>query len=265
MGFLDKIKQSFGTGKLKKEQTDRLQESLSTAILDGKLADKELYYINSFFADSALSIEDFQKLKSGVFVQVVQKAIADKRVTDQEKESIFTIARQLDVLPECVEWARQQIQYYSLFYYIESGGTLPIGTPQNLILQKGENCNLCIPAILLEERVVSRQYSGGSQGISIPIVKGIRYSVGKQRGSMQSISGIVPVSEGYFIITNKRLVFSGNKKSTSTAFNKLIDLQLFNDGLKYSSTSRQKPFIVRFTKVEESEMCGLIISRLLND
>lgn len=265
MGFLDIIKESFGTGKLKKEQIDRLKESITTAVSDGKLTEQELGGINIFFADSELSIEDFQKLKSSAFVQVVQKAIADKRITDQEKESVFTIAQQLDVLPEWFEWARQQIQYYSLFYYIESGGTLPVGTPQNLILQKGESCHLCIPAFLLEERVISRQYSGGSQGISIPIVKGIRYSVGKQRGSMQSIRGIVPVSEGYFIITNKRLVFSGDKKSTSTVFNKLIDLQLFNDGLKYTSTSRQKPFIVKFTRIEESEICGLIISRLLND
>ncbi len=111
MKFLDKIKQSFANNKQRKEQIERLEQSLRTAVSDGILIEQELYYINGFYADSKLSLEDFQKLKSEVFTSIVHQAIADRRVTERESESIFTIAQQLEMSPEWVEWARQQIRY----------------------------------------------------------------------------------------------------------------------------------------------------------
>ncbi len=127
MKFLDKIKQSFGDNKQRKEQIERLEQSLRTAVSDGVITEQELFYINDFYVDSKLSLDDFQKLKSEAFTSIVQQAIADRRVTERESESIFTIAQQLEMSPEWVEWARQQIRYYTLFHYIESGGTLPVG------------------------------------------------------------------------------------------------------------------------------------------
>jgi hypothetical protein len=264
MNFLNKIKQSFGSGKVKKEQTDRLQAILTEALSDGLLSEKELLYMSEVFVGSQLSVEDYTELKSNVFVRVVHSYIADRRVTDAEKTVIFTIAEQLEIPAQWVEWARQQIQYYALFHYIEQGGELPVRTPQNLILKKGETCHLSIPAALFEERVIRREYVGGSQGLSIPIIKGVRYTVGRQRGHIQSHSSIVPVSQGYFIITNKRLVFSGSK-SVSSDLSKLLDMQLYSDALQFSVTSRQKPTTVKFSCPEEIELCGLIISRLINE
>jgi hypothetical protein len=264
MGFLDKIKQSFGNNKLKKEQVERLRESLRNAIADGVLTEQELVYINGFYADSALSPEDFQKLKSELFTEIVHSAIADRRVTEHESQTIFTIAHQLELSPEWVQWAREQIQYYALFHNIESGGALPVGSAPNLILQKGEVCHLSIPAQLLEERVINRQYVGGSQGVSIRLMKGVTYRIGQQRGHIQSQSGLIPISDGYFIITNKRLVFSGNKKSVVSLLDKLIDFQLYADALQFSVSNRQKPTTIRLARLEEVEISGLIVSRLLN-
>ena len=76
---------------------------------------------------------------------------------------------------------------------------------------------------------------------------------------------MVPVSEGYFIVTNQRIVFSGDKKSVATPFNKLIDLQVYADAIQFAVSNRQKPVIVKFNTAEESELSALIVSRLIND
>lgn len=265
MGFFDSIKSSFSTGKLKKEQIERLRESIWNALADGQITDQELHYINSFHRESELSQEDFDKLRNEIFMQVVQQAISDKRVDQYELQSLNHIIERLSIPPEVENWAQRQIQYYSLFALIESGAPLPIGSASGLILQKGELCHLSLPAILVEERVVSRNFQGGSRGVNLRLVKGVSFRVGQQRGQMVSQSGIVPISDGYFVITNKRLVFSGDRKSVTTPLDKLMDLHVFSDGLNYSVTTRQKPVIVKLSVPEEAELCAMVITRLINE
>lgn len=265
MNLFEKLKQTFGGGKLKKEQIQRLQQSIYTAVSDGEIDGREIAYINGFYEDSELTAEDFQKIKSEVFCHSVNLAINDRRVTEQEESALICIAKQLEISPQLQQWAKQQIQYFKLFSYIEGGGELPSGNPANLILQKGEVGHLCIPGELMEERVISRQFSGGSRGVSVRLVKGVSVRFGQMRGHSFSVKDLVPVSSGYFVVTSKRLVFSGNAKSVSTAFDKLLDLQLWADALQFTSTSRQKPVIVKFEVAEDSELSGLVISRLLNE
>jgi hypothetical protein len=69
VGIFDKIKSSFGTGKLKQEQIEALRRLIWDAVRDGQITESELYQMNTFFYDSELAAEDFQKLKSEIFVQ----------------------------------------------------------------------------------------------------------------------------------------------------------------------------------------------------
>ncbi|HEX6126877.1 MAG TPA: hypothetical protein VFZ23_16000 [Pyrinomonadaceae bacterium] len=88
MGVFDSIRSSLSTGKLKKEQIERLRESIWNAVADGQITDQELEYINSFYLGSELSQEDFEKLRAEIFTQVVQQAIADRRIVEGELNSI---------------------------------------------------------------------------------------------------------------------------------------------------------------------------------
>jgi hypothetical protein len=265
MSFFDKIKATLSSGKLKKEQIERLRESIWTAVADGEINDRELEFINSLFFESELSAEEFQKLRSEIFLQVVQQAIADRRVGQSELDVLNHLIARLEISPDVEEHAKNQVRYFAEISRIESGAPLHVGQPSGLILKKNELCHLSLPATLLEERVISRHYVGGSRGVGIRIMKGVTYRVGQQQGQMQSQTGMVEISDGYFIVTNQRLVFSGNRKSVSTPFNKLLDLHIFSNGLNFSSSLRQKPVIVRVSRSEEAELCGVLISRLINE
>ncbi len=265
MGLFEKLRSSFSTGKLKKEQIESLRESIWTAVADGEITDRELEYINGFYRESELSQEDFDKLRTEIFIQIVQQAIADRRVAKDELKTINQLADRLGIAPDVKMWADRQIRYYALFSLIESGAPLPEGSATGLILQKNEVCHVSLPAQLIEERVVSRNYNGGSRGVGLRIVKGVSFRIGQQKGQMVSQSGLVPISDGYFVITNKRVVFTGDRKSVSPPIAKLLDLHVFSDGINFSVDGKQKPVIVRLSVSEEAELCALIISRLINE
>ena len=66
---------------------------------------------------------------------------------------------------------------------------------------------------MAEEKVISRKYQGGSQGMSFRVMKGVSYRVGGHRGHITSETGVVAVSDGELILTNNRVIFRGDKKS----------------------------------------------------
>jgi hypothetical protein len=78
---------------------------------------------------------------------------------------------------------------------------------------------------------VGRHYEGGSQGVSFRLAKGITYRVGARRGHLVSDKQVMPVSTGNFVMTNKRAVFAGDAKSFALKFDKIINLELYANGL----------------------------------
>jgi hypothetical protein len=100
--------------------------------------------------------------------------------------------------------------------------------------------------------------------MSFRIAKGVSYRVGAFRGHLVSETGIVPVSDGRMIITSRRIVFAGNAKSFATRLDKIIDIQLFSDGMRFSESGRSKPRIIRFTQTGNADLVGAVLSHSIN-
>lgn len=74
--------------------------------------------------------------------------------------------------------------------------------------------------IRIPARTPSR-YVGGSSGVSVPIVKGVRFRVGATRGSLVRGEEFLADAEvGDVVLTNQRLVFNGGMNSMTWLFDK---------------------------------------------
>lgn len=109
-----KTAEEFNTGKLKNDQFKELKELFQSALADGRISTKELAQIQFFYYDSELSEKDFSLLKDNIFRELVEMAIADHHVSQQEHQAILRVAKQLNISSELREWAQQRVQDYSL-------------------------------------------------------------------------------------------------------------------------------------------------------
>ena len=109
MSIAEKSNKKANHGTLKNEQIEELKELFKLALSDGRLSTKEVARIQFFYYDSELSVEDFSLIKDNIFQQVVQLALEDHHISEQERKSIFRIAKQLGVTRDCLNWAQQQI------------------------------------------------------------------------------------------------------------------------------------------------------------
>ena len=117
-------------------------------------------------------------------------------------------------------------------------------------LQFGEKAYFVVDAQLLEERVVGRQYQGGSHGVSFRIMKGVSYRVGASRGRSVPVRGVVPVSTGCFCITSQRLIFAGNVKSFAVDRRKILSTDVL---------STESPLLPKPARPEPSSLPGRLI------
>jgi hypothetical protein len=93
-------------------------------------------------------------------------------------------------------------------------------------------------------------FSGGSQGVSIPIVAGIRYKVGSFKGRMTpGVEMQMDKDQGMVKLTNQRLIFAGPIATTEWAFAKLLSTFSNPDRTDFilGVSNRQKSSGLRFS------------------
>ena len=104
-------------------------------------------------------------------------------------------------------------------------GNLPIN------LQKGEQIVWAFSGSQYLEDKTRRQYVGGSQGVSIRVMKGVYYRVGAFKGQAVEHTERIHVDTGWVVVTNKNIYFAGPRKSLRLPYTKIVSFEPFSDGI----------------------------------
>jgi hypothetical protein len=116
----------------------------------------------------------------------------------------------------------------------------------SLNLQKGEQIVWAFDhSEYLEDRT-RRQYVGGSQGVSVRVMRGVYYHVGGFKGHAVDRTERVHVDTGFVTTTNKHIYFSGPKKTFRVPYTKIVSFNPFSDGVgivRDSVTAKPQFFI----------------------
>ena len=124
---------------------------------------------------------------------------------------------------ELYEWEREnQVLAQALAIFTDaSSGSEP--EDHSLVQKKGELVLWSGHGIYQVAGRTPSTFSGGSQGVSIPIVAGIRYKVGSFKGRMTpGVEMQMDKDQGMVKLTNQRLIFAGPIATTEWAFAKLL-------------------------------------------
>jgi hypothetical protein len=120
-----------------------------------------------------------------------------------------------------------------------NAGVFPVRAQPKLLAQKGEIVHWEVEAKLLKE-VVDREFRGGYSGASFRVAKGVRFHVGGTRGhSVVTGSHIEVEDTGVLSVSSRRAVFIGQRESVEMLFSKLVSVEAFADGIRFSVSNRK--------------------------
>lgn len=128
---------------------------------------------------------------------------------------------------------------YAKAYYSLSQGSLPIMNNPGILLKNGEICYFYEVSELIEEKTVSTRV-GGYSGVSVRVAKGVTLHTGGSRGHTLKHAEKTITDTGMLVITNKRIIFSGQKKTISIPYSKVVVIIKYDDAITVSRTGKTK-------------------------
>ena len=112
--------------------------------------------------------------------------------------------------------------------------------------QKGEQIVWAFPDSRYLEDKTRRQFVGGSQGVSVRVMKGVYYRVGAFKGQAVEHTERVHIDTGWVVVTNKNIYFAGSRKSIRVPYAKIVSFEPFSDGIgimRDAATAKPQIFV----------------------
>lgn len=262
MGLLKKLIDDYRHAKEHKAKRKQLLESLTRSISDGTLTEDEIRSLQGEYAELGIEEADIKRIRVQIYDRAFAIAKADGKITQSEEAEMEKIRQFLDIPESEVAHTNKEFRRLRLIAEIQNGN-LPIAQAPNVVLQKGEKAHWVERGEILEERVVSRKYEGGSQGMSFSICKGVSYRVGSHRGHIVAERAVVPISHGELVLTNRRAIFRGDAKSFNIRLDNILHVEFFRDGIQITDNGG-KPKIVRFLSTTNTDIVGAIFGQVIN-
>jgi len=140
-------------------------------------------------------------------------------------------------------------------------GTINITSnrPSPIILKKNENVSIVMNDIHLQEPRAVRQTHAAYGGPTIRVAKGMSFRLGGASARSESHEEIRVIDQGSLILTNKRLIFIGSKRSTNIDLRKIMGIEAYKDGIESQRENKQKTEY--FTGTDKSSITFTINGR----
>ena len=242
-----------------------LEHLVEIYIADGILTEEEEKKLTNVINIFELSEKDLEKIYSKkvrqFFEQKLKKFLEDGMLSPEEKEEIEKLVSGLKI--KLSEEDRAYLEKANRIWEILNGKLTPIPCPINL--QKNEECYYHIENVEMKKWGKERVSYGGV-GVSIKVAKGVRLYTGS--GGSTTKDTLKTEDIGEIFITNKRIIFVGNKKTTSIKWDKILDVNIFEGGFGLSPMIEVKretgsAIIFDLPKKADPHILSAIINRIL--
>lgn len=250
-GLLSNNKKEF-----KKEMIEALKDGVLTKEKSDNLARKayELDVPKEYL--DKLRREDFEKRIKPIVTDIEET----RRLSPSNEAELKKIARNLQITSEMGE----NFQMFRDLWKYENEGTFllrSINVP--ILLRSREECYFTVPTVWQQNKTITerRGYAGASIGFRV--ARGVHFSVGRAVPVSKQYEAIQPVSEGEIYITNKKIVFNGEKKSTSITMGRVIQVEIYSDAVEIRKTSGKPDYFMM--DGAHAEYFAAIIHKIINN
>ncbi len=222
--YNSEVKKAVEDGILTTEEKNNLEKLKKNLLINDNLAQEILKQ------NSERILSDF-----------INDAISDERLSDDEYEKMNVIARSLGIEPKIGKNTKAKLDKYRLYWLIENGKLPKLNSPINL--QKNEVLHFSTNVKWLENRKITKRINYGGPTARIKIAKGVYYRMGSISAKTISEDVLQEIDRGTIYLTNKRLIFMGNRGNKTIRINKVLGLKPYKNGVDIQKDTGKSPFL----------------------
>lgn len=172
-----------------------------------------------------------------VLNKAADKFMADGWLNDNEQQLIESYTSSLGISLNCLPMQYQSESLARIGQAIVlkdlQRGVLPknpLTVP--VLLGRGECALWVYDNVTMFQEKITREYVGGSRGMSYRICKGVTYRTGSFKGRPVERSHMEQIGVGSLVVTNKHFFFHCPTASVKIPYAKLVGVTPYSDGLE---------------------------------
>lgn len=205
--------------------------------------------------------QSLDEVRQSIIQPFADKIVSDQRISPQERESLDQLCKDLDVNPVYDSDSKKTLDRYVNLWQIENGD-LPV-YETDIFLQKDEVCHYIGFAKLFELRTKTEGYKYRGPAVRLRITKSLYYRMGDIKTTRETKDVTTLIDSGNLYVTNKRILFNGDKGNKVIRYSQIIDLTPYTDGVGIvRDTGKEMTFQL---SDEDGETLIATITRLIGD
>lgn len=188
------------------------------------------------YRNKPLTFEEWTRIANGGVSDEEQRRI-DKELREREIQEAKAL--ELRKKQEAEEQRNRDINLF-MDKLVKGNINLTSSSPSPIIPKKNEETSLVMHGVSFLEARAVRQTIGGYGGPSFRVAKGVSFRLGGVSARSVSHDEIKKIDQGTLVLTNKRLIFLGGKKTVNIDLRKIVAIEPFNDGIGSQRENKQK-------------------------
>jgi hypothetical protein len=211
------------------------QHHLEDALADGVLTEEEAEELASVRQDHALSEAEVRMVALTIYRRALRNAMADSRITSDEDKTLQRLQKLLGLDETDLRDDRDQMQRVHVLARIERGELPKVNAPVDL--DGAEICHWVVQARLAQKLTIPGAARPPLARDTFQVDASTPFHVGGERAALQQSDEVLPLDLGMLLVTSRRSLFRGARKTATLPHVKLDSLELYSDGIRLGTAA----------------------------
>jgi hypothetical protein len=230
---------------------------LSEALADGIITHEEMAELDALRAKHEITGAQARMAALAGYRRVLREAVADHELTPEEDATLERLQEQLGLRPADIRADLTQLSRLRLLARI-AAGDLPIVAAPGVSLVAGEAGHWVVRATLAERLAIPTPGRAALRAREFDVDSAESFSARGERDALKLQEDILPRDLGVLLITSRRTIFQGARRTLSVPHARLGRVALYVDGVRLdegqnTGESATAP-VRRFFLVDDAEL-----------
>jgi hypothetical protein len=232
----------------------RYQQVLAEALADGTLSDEERVELDRLRREKDLTASEVRMAALAIYRSALRDAARDSHLTPEEDEALRRLQRELGLSEADLSADLTQVSRLRMLARAAEGHLPEVKSPVPLV--PDEVCHWVVQCTLADRLAVPTAPQREVRGITRPVLEEVPFRPGADTDALRPADDILPTDLGMLVVTSRRMVFQGARRTLSVPHARIEAVTCFRDGIRVDES---RPSAQKYLLVDDPEVTTAIL------
>ena len=232
----------------------RYQQVLAEAMADGTLSAEERLELDRLRREKDLTASEVRMAALAIYRSALRDAARDVRLTPEEDEALRRLQRELGLSEADLRADLTQVSRLRMLARAAEGHFPEVKSPVPLVPE--EVCHWVVQCTLADRLAVPTAPRREVRGITCPVLGDAPFMPAGETDALRPADDILPTDLGMLVVTSRRTVFQGARRTLSVPHARVESVTCYQDGIRIDES---RPSARKYLLVDDPEVTAGIL------